>query len=471
MLDLLEPQLRLQITIRIPDYYFVASELPSLVKSTIEFFLSEKTPFRLFYNFIPGKPQSDVSRSPRFTQNLAVWLVFYSIQRKSDVLDLDMVMSSCSLGTLFGFSTTVHRDFIQVIVDDSAVAEPWSGACKSSIDRAYVPLYLVTLSWSGTHFRSDDALLVRETCGWNDDSSFSIVANLIPKMKESNGIERLLKHIRLEKKDFRGRKVNVCPTEMLSDRWVAGSKEFFTPFSFQTAHKDWESALASVFDSFIPQHNFTIDFVDWAGSVNYDMKEAVIRVISIFGCSQPWYQCYAHPLSLFRFQHYRTLVFSRPVQPEPFDLLSLKAPFSDCVAVLMLLGASLSMATVLKAVVSKSRDISAEFLSIFSGLIGKSFTKSGTCELFHTFWLFLAGVVSVTYMNTLQSYVIVPGARYNGLCFEDMAKRNYTFESTLWGWMKNITNYNAATVLSRREKILSEQVEGRGQISHIWLAG
>ena len=66
-------------------------------------------------------------------------------------------------------------------------------------------------------------------------------------------------------------------------------------------------------------------------------------------------------------------------------------------------------------------------------------------------------------MNILQSYVVVPGVRYSGLSFENMTERNYTFESTLWDWMRNIMNYNAATLISRREKVLAERVSERGK--------
>ena len=465
--DLLAPQLRLQITLRIPeDEHFMASELPALLNSAIDFLVSQQAPFRLFYNFTQGKPWSLVTRSPRFTQHLAVWLVFFSVQRKTEVLDLDKVLQSCSLGTKFGLSTAVHRDFIQLIVDDSAVAETWIGACGFNIPRAYVPLYFVMMYWSGTYFRSVDALLLRETCGCDGDSNFTSLENFIPKLKEPNGMTRILKQIASEKRDFRGRKVNVSPIEDLLDRWESGPKHFFSPFSFRAAHKDSESALASVFDSFISQHNFTVDFVSWQEGLNLDTNQAVVRMMSSMGCSQPLDHCYAYPMSLFRFQHYKTLVFSRSIQPEPFSLLSLKAPFSDRLAVLMLLGTSFCMAIVLTAVGSKYRDIGAISLSIFSGLVGKPLAISNpTSAQCYSFWLLFAGVVSVTYTNILQSHVVVPGVRYNGLSFEDMAERNYSFESTFWGWMRNVMSYNAVTSLSRREKILSERVSGRG--SHL----
>ena len=202
--DLLMPQLRSQVILRVPDYYYsVLPRLPLPLTLAMEFLLSEQVPFRLFYNFTQRQHGPTISRPPRHAQNQVVWLVFVSVQSQSEVLDLGKVLQSCLSGVNFGISAAVHKDFIQLVVDESALAEKWSTMYKFNIVRAYVPLYFVIISWSGTHFRSHDALLLRETCRCDGGKPSTLFKSFIPARKESNGMETILKQIRLEKKDFR----------------------------------------------------------------------------------------------------------------------------------------------------------------------------------------------------------------------------------------------------------------------------
>ena len=171
--DLLRPQFNYQIALRAQEhYYFAVPKLPPALSVAINLLLSEQTPFRLFYNFTRTKVEPRVSRPPRFTQNLVVWLVFVSVQRKSEALDVYEVLRSCLLGLNFGYSAAVHNDFVQVVVDESALAGSWDGTCHFNIFRAYVPLYFVIIPWSGTRFQSLDAVLLAETCRYDCGSGF-----------------------------------------------------------------------------------------------------------------------------------------------------------------------------------------------------------------------------------------------------------------------------------------------------------
>ena len=229
--NLLKPQQNSQITLRIPDYYYLKMPiLPPSLTLAIDFLVSEQVPFRLFYNYTAFKQWSIVSRPPHFTQNDAVWLVFVSVQSQAEVVHLYKVLESCTLGINFGFSATIHKDFIQLIVDESVVAGPWDKACHFDIDRSNVPLYFVMMSWSGTHFRSHDVLFLRETCGCDDGSPFSVIKNFIPKLDELNGMEGILKEIRLGKIDFRGRRVTIYPSRRIYGSWESIWKHFFLPF-------------------------------------------------------------------------------------------------------------------------------------------------------------------------------------------------------------------------------------------------
>ena len=79
----------------------------------------------------------------------------------------------------------------------------------------------------------------------------------------------------------------------------------------------------------------------------------------------------------------------------------------------------------------KPWDMVKALLLSFSGLIGKTLDVSGNSRFlaWHTAWLFLAGFISMTYTNILQSIVVVPDIRFNGPTWEEMIARNFTFES------------------------------------------
>ena len=132
MSDLLKPQLRLQLSLSIPEFYFDAfARNPSpALDQAVDVLLFEQVPFRLFLNKAKAKLEPLVSRSLRHnTENRVVWLVFVVVKSKSQGLDLHQVLRACNLGTARGLSSTVHKDLIQVVVDDSAAAEPWDGSC------------------------------------------------------------------------------------------------------------------------------------------------------------------------------------------------------------------------------------------------------------------------------------------------------------------------------------------------------
>ena len=470
LLHLLRPQLRSQIILRVPDYYYsVLPRLPLPLTLAMEFLVSEQVPFRLFYNFTQTKLQQTTSHLPRHTQNQVVRLVFVSVQSKSEVLDLHQVFQSYWVGNKFDLSTAVHEDFIQLVVDESAVGKPWSRVCNLNIARAYVPLYFVMLVWPGTYLRSQDAYLLRETCKCDGGRGFTLFKGFIPALKESDGLSRILKRIQAEKKDFRGRKVTMYPVKQLDGSWESRWQQFFLPFSFRATHRNWTFALAGLFDSFVSQHNFTLEFENNLENYGSYRNSADIHMISsISSCTGHLTQCYIPPVSLLKLEHHNTLLFRKADRVEPFSLPSLTAPFPDSIAETILLCTPLCMMIILLILRSKSTGVISTYLPLLLGLIGKSLFMRGNAKstFCYSFWLLVGFVILVTYTSILQSYVVVPGVRYNDLSFDDMSKQNYSFEARQWKWMKataNDSTYHAITVLRAREKTLSERVSNRGK--------
>ena len=87
--DLLAPQFDLQINLRFPDFYYTkVPRLPAALTKTIDLLVSHAAPFHLFYNYTTPKPAALLFRPPRHIQNEVAWLVFITLQTKSDTVEM-----------------------------------------------------------------------------------------------------------------------------------------------------------------------------------------------------------------------------------------------------------------------------------------------------------------------------------------------------------------------------------------------
>ena len=331
------------------------------------------------------------------------------------------------------------------------------------IPRAHVPLYLIILFWSRSNFMSSRAALVRETCQCDDRSSFVSLLNFIPKLKEPNGREYILKKIRTEKMNLRGRKLMVCPDFPLSGTWKSKWKRFMLRFSFRAAHENRVFAYGGLFESIISRHNFTFDLYacNTAGGLNVSSNHAAIIMQASLKVARTLDLYYVPSVSLSKFVHFRTILFTKPSLSEPYGLPSLRAPLSDPLALIAFMGILFSTAATLMILRAKLRNPAEAVLLLLSGMIGQTLGTGGNSKFLAVYaaWLLLTGFISVTYTTILRSIVVVPRVRYNVLPFKEMAKRNYNFESPHWKWIKGRSMVDTDDeFLSATEELISELV-------------
>ena len=155
------------------------------------------------------------------------------------------------------------------------------------------------------------------------------------------------------------------------------------------------------------------------------------------------------------------------------SLTSLRAPFSDPVVTCLTLGASFSMALIFTFMQTKSRGASETLLLAFYRFIAKSVStiRNPRALLWYTAWLVLTSFIAMTYTNVLRSVRVVPGVRHDGLTFEDMADKHFTFESRDWKWMKgsavNVKNErNIAWV--KKDQLMTERTTEGGKGWTYW---
>ena len=465
--DLLNPQLNLEITLRVPEYYYSkASSLPLALTVAMDLLISKQAPFRLFYNFTQRKLQ--ISPPPtRHSRNEKLWLIFVALQNKSQVLQLHQVLSSCSLGhgSLLG---VVHNDLIQLVVDESAASESWGGRYRLVVARTYVPLYFLIIIWSLGLF-TPNALLVQKACVYYecDRTHLGVLNNFLLTLREPRGLDEIFTRIRAKKKDLQGSKVYIVPNRQVYGTWESTWKPFVMHFSLRTAQISWKHAFGGLFQALVSAVNFTLDSVRWSTGLVPDANKNLVHMDIAAICNGTLNECYLYPLSLSVFEHYKTFVFTQPVQPAPYTLRSLRAPFSDPVATILLLFTS-AVAAVTLVILLKVKSCKAfrAPLAIFAGLVGKSLNMSSNPRslIFYACWLLVTGFISMTYTNILHSFVVVPGIRYSSLSFDDMIRHNYAFEALNWQWMKRVKRLSGCEgCTSAREKILSERV---GNLTH-----
>ena len=137
---LLQPQLDLQINLRIPDkHYLLLPKFSPALTQAIDFLTFKSAPFRLLYNVSQAIPLAPMFQPSRHAQNQVLCLVFVIVRNETETLSLFQVLKSCSLETAFGASSAIQKSFIQLVVDTSAAAESWHGGWRLNIPRAYVP--------------------------------------------------------------------------------------------------------------------------------------------------------------------------------------------------------------------------------------------------------------------------------------------------------------------------------------------
>ena len=161
---------------------------------------------------------------------------------------------ACTAGHLRGLSSVLHKDFIQVIVDESALeTEHWDLTWDLNLLPAMVLLYFLVLIWSSSHFKNSSESMLRHANGWYDDeSSFVTLQNFIQMLNQGNGLQSILGEIRAEKKNFQGIKLNIQAGRGISGRWESTWRYLLQEF-FSETHTLMKTQLLLAFSI----HSFT----------------------------------------------------------------------------------------------------------------------------------------------------------------------------------------------------------------------
>ena len=389
-----------------------------------------------FYNFTISKPISVLFKPHRHVQNNAVWLVFVPVESKSESVSLSQSVDSCSLGTQMGWSILLHKDWSNLIVDyESGSDEGWYGGFRLDKNRVFVPLYFFILSFTGSSFVQKNVLWFGKCASvmtspiWLPSQTFS--AFLGSQLGCGNFQSKYIK----VKGTFKGGKFQFSEWPL-----VAGNA-FGVMFSSHI-----------LFDPPMDHGKLpTVDFLirSLQGIILhliYSHQMSLTKPLRLmWEVCFPWTltipsleSYYAYPMSLSEFEYFCTVVYSKITPSDPSRLTSLITPFSDHATVSTLLGLSAGAAITPTPVKVKPWDLGRSAFWTYSGLVGQSLNLRGNTRFlfWHTTWLILVGFLSMTYTNILQSVVVVPGIRTNGLTTEEMIARGCTSLVELLWWVR-----------------------------------
>ena len=273
MSDLLKPQLAFEINLIVPDSScFLTPYLPPALTLSIDYLSTNQVPFRLLYNLTQTIQPPSPTRSARHGKNQAANIVFVVVRSSLPVINIHEIVSGCMLQSYNIFSSTVHKDFIELITDYSAVKQSRNVLFVFNVRRSFLPLYFIIFFWSGSQFAHAGAQLVRETCGCDGGPPTSSLQNVLQIINTQNGMGSLAERIREEKRDFMGRKINVIPNRYIYGSWKSIWSHQLVPFSFRRTHMNMFYAFGGLLHSFHTVHNFTFDLIKH--SVNVDVLQS-----------------------------------------------------------------------------------------------------------------------------------------------------------------------------------------------------
>ena len=426
---LLKPQLSFDINLFFGDFISFSDQLlpPSLLRS-IEYLVDNQTPFRLYYNSARQNESSLIIRSSKHAEHQVAHLVFVILSSKDDILDLLQVFRYCLYQNHY-VSSTIFKDFLELIVDASNLNSGWGILPRYNIPREYLPLHFFVFFWKSFGFRFSRPFLVRETCKCDDAPWGMFLNSDFGKISDQNGIQILKDEVRAEKINFRGRKLIIFPNLAFFYEWEEW-EELQRRYSLRSAHAHIDSTLGGLLFLFSTRHNFTFDTLEWRGGSGRAGRSEGVIIMSIHYQPEDDHDCYLPPMPFADSGFTSTLSFSQPPQTKPFELLSIAAPFShDLELKLVLASASIIMILIL-LLLSGSWNVAEVSLCVLAGLVGKSLTPTTQrfpCVLCYAIWLLFVGFTSMGYTNVLQSIVVVPRIQHSALTFEEMLHQNFTF--------------------------------------------
>ena len=119
---LLKPQREFEINLYFSNFTSFSTQIlpPSLLHS-IEYLVDNQAPFRLYYNLARKAQPSLIIRASRHSQHQVTHLVFVMLQSNVEEVNLDVVFHTC-LVPRDQVSSTIHKDLVQLIPDESKLS-------------------------------------------------------------------------------------------------------------------------------------------------------------------------------------------------------------------------------------------------------------------------------------------------------------------------------------------------------------
>ena len=163
--------------------------------------------------------------------------------------------------------------------------------------------------------------------------------------------------------------------------------------------------------SFVRLHNFTFDIPRSTVDNMPAMGDPTIFMAVVVLVPDHIDEHDTQSLALYDFLDYRTFHFIKTRSSDPFKFSSIAAPFSDHLAVGMLLGISSCMVFLLLLLRGQFSGVGDAILLTLSGLIGKAFVASGNSRLWLWYSLWLLSLLASFQWRTRTYFKVLLSSR------------------------------------------------------------
>ena len=128
------------------------------------------------------------------------------------------------------------------------------------------------------------------------------------KIPMPKGMQAIKNEIRVQKTNFRGRKLIIIPSTLVYGTWE-GWKELMTKYSFRTAHENANYAYVGLLFLFKEANNFTFDAMAPPVGGWLSARRGFVYMKSGVWCHD-YHDCDVPPLPFTSLDYYSTLSFS-----------------------------------------------------------------------------------------------------------------------------------------------------------------
>ena len=210
MEEFLKPMRSLQIILR-PEWRrnsrTEANELAVTIRKALDYLSANDVPIQIFPE---NKRTPTLYYATRHVPNRVSWLLFSVTPLNSDPIPMALLINSCIGWSNRVVHSVIFRDLINVVVINLRSSHAGGYGFDLALPREIAPFYFMVFEWVPCTNELSDYVWAFDV---SDGETSHRIVNLPEyfKMAEQEGIDAVVKHVNLFRKDFHGERLLIHP--------------------------------------------------------------------------------------------------------------------------------------------------------------------------------------------------------------------------------------------------------------------